>query len=94
MGQSRGGGFFSRLLRLVLVFAIGAGVGYYVRDRQQRNEVSRAVEHAREDAERAALGAIERARRAGGDLRAGAEAAAESTKAAFRELVGVDRDVP
>lgn len=88
MVQSRRGGFMSRLIWWVVLFGAGSGVGYYVRDRQQRNEVQEAVERARDDAEQAALSAIERARRAGGDLRAGAEAAAESTKAAFRELLG------
>lgn len=87
MAQARRG-FFSRVIWWVVLFGLGAGAGYYVRDRQQRNEVREAVERARGDAEQAALGAIERAKRAGGDLRAGAEAAAESTKAAFRELVG------
>jgi len=71
----------------VVVFGIGVGVGFYVRDRQQHERLQDAVESAREQMEEAGLEAIERARRAGADLTAGAEAAAESTKAAFRRLV-------
>lgn len=86
--MARRGGVFSRLVWWAVLFGAGLGIGYSVRDRQQRNEVQEAVKRARDEAEGAALGAIERARRAGGDLRAGADAAAESTKAAFRELIG------
>jgi len=71
----------------VVVFGIGVGVGFYVRDRQQHERLQDAVESAREQMEEAGLEAIDRARRAGADLTAGAEAAAESTKAAFRRLV-------
>lgn len=88
MAPPRRRGLGARLLWTIVLFALGAGTGYYVRDRQQRNEVREAVQRARGEMEDAALEAIERARRAGGDLRSGAEAAAESTKAAFRELVG------
>lgn len=83
--RRRSGG---KLMTLLIVFLLGGAVGYYVRDSQQRERVEDAVGRARRDMERASLEAIERARRAGGDFRAGAQAAAESTKAAFRELVG------
>ena len=71
----------------IVVFGLGVGVGFYVRDRQQHERLQDAVESAREQMEEAGLEAIDRARRAGTDLTAGAEAAAESTKAAFRRLV-------
>ncbi len=71
----------------IVVFGLGVGVGFYVRDRQQHERLQDAVESAREQMEEAGLEAIDRARRAGADLTAGAEAAAESTKAAFRRLV-------
>ncbi len=71
----------------IVVFGLGVGVGFYVRDRQQHERLQDDVESAREQMQEAGLEAIERARRAGGDLTAGAEAAAESTKAAFRRLV-------
>ncbi len=71
----------------IVVFGLGVGVGFYVRDRQQHERLQDAVESAREQMEEVGLEAIDRARRAGADLTAGAEAAAESTKAAFRRLV-------
>ena len=86
MNQQRRG-LVRALTPWVVVFGIGVGVGFYVRDRQQHERLQDAVESAREQMEEAGLEAIERARRAGADLTAGAEAAAESTKAAFRRLV-------
>lgn len=80
----------AQLVRLVLAFAIGAAAGYYVRGQQQEDEIRAAAERARQEVEAAGLDAIERAREAGSGLVAGAEAAAESAKAAFRELVGRD----
>lgn len=80
-------GLLHRFLGLLLIFAAGGASGYYFRDQQQQEKVQEAVDNARHEMEEAGLEAIERARRAGGDLRAGAEAAAESTKAAFRELL-------
>ncbi len=80
-------GLVRALAPWVVVFGIGVGVGFYVRDRQQHERLQDAVESAREQMEEAGLEAIDRARRAGADLTAGAEAAAESTKAAFRRLV-------
>ncbi len=85
--NNRRRGLVRALAPWVLVFGIGVGVGFYVRDRQQHERLQDAVESAREQMEEAGLDAIERARRAGADLTAGAEAAAESTKAAFRRLV-------
>ncbi len=72
----------------IVVFGLGVGVGFYVRDRQQHERLEEAIESAREEIEEAGVEAIERARRAGADFGAGAEAAAESTKAAFRRLLG------
>ena len=86
MSQRRRG-FMQRLVPWVVVFGIGVGVGFYVRDRQQHERLQEAIENAREDIEEAGVEAIERARQAGADLTAGAEAAAESTMAAFRRLV-------
>ena len=86
--NNRRRGLVRALAPWVVVFGIGVGVGFYVRDRQQHERLQDAVESAREQMEEAGLEAIERARRAGADLTAGAEAAAESTKAAFRRLVG------
>lgn len=77
-----------RMILLLLVFAAGAASGYWFRDRQQANRIETAVRGAREEVRDATLSAIDRARRAGGGLAAGAEAAAESTRAALRELVG------
>ena len=86
MNQRRRG-FLVRLMPWVVVFGIGVGVGFYVRDRQQHERLQEAIENAREDMEEAGLEAIDRARQAGAELTAGAEAAAESTKALFRRLV-------
>ncbi len=85
--NNRRRGLVRALAPWVVVFGIGVGVGFYVRDRQQHERLQEAVESAREQMEEAGLEAIERALRAGADLTAGAEAAAESTKAAFRRLV-------
>ncbi len=85
--NTRRRGLVRALAPWVVVFGLGVGVGFYVRDRQQHERLQEAVESAREQMEEAGLDAIERARRAGADLTAGAEAAAESTKAAFRRLV-------
>ena len=86
--NNRRRGLVRALAPWVVVFGIGVGVGFYVRDRQQHERLQDAVESAREQMEEVGLEAIDRARRVGGDLTAGAEAAAESTKAAFRRLVG------
>jgi uncharacterized protein HemX len=86
--EKRRRSLMARLFPWLFVFALGVAAGYYVRDRRQHNEIQEAVQEARQDMERVGLEAIERARRASGDLRAGAEAAADSARAAFRELVG------
>lgn len=77
-----------RMIVLLLAFAAGAVSGYWFRDQQQADRIESAVEDARQEVRDATLSAIDRARRAGGGLAAGAEAAAESTRAALRELVG------
>ncbi len=71
----------------IVVFGLGVGLGFYVRDRQQHERLQDAIEDAREEVEEAGVEALERARQVGADLGAGAEAAAESTKAAFRRLL-------
>lgn len=78
----------ARLLPWLVIFVLGGVAGYYVRDRQAKDRVEEAVVRKQQEMERAALEAIGRARRAGADFGAGAEAAAESTRAAFRELRG------
>lgn len=79
-----------RMFLLLLAFAAGAASGYWFRDRQQTERLETAVADARAEVRDATLNAIDRARRAGGGLAAGAEAAAESTRSALRELVGRD----
>ena len=85
--NNRRRGFVRALAPWVVVFGIGVGVGFYVRDRQQHERLEDAIENAREEMEEAGVEALERARRVGVDLGASAEAAAESTKAAFRRLI-------
>lgn len=77
-----------RLLPWLIVFGGGFAGGFYVRDRQQHERLQDAVEDARKEMEDAGLEAIDRARRAGSDLTAGAQAAADSARAAFRRLLG------
>jgi hypothetical protein len=77
---------------LLIAFAAGAASGYWFRDRQQAERLETAVADARQEVRDATLSAIDRARRAGGGLAAGAEAAAESTRAALRQLVGSERN--
>ena len=77
----------ARLSPWLIVFVAGVGVGYYARDQRQDEKLREAAERARQEMEQVGLDAIERAQSAGEGLRAGAQAAAESTKAAFRELV-------
>jgi uncharacterized protein HemX len=81
-----------RLVLWLILVGLGFGAGYYARDRQAEREVQEAAVRAREEMEHAGLEAIERARRAGGDLRAGAQAAADSVRAAFREILGNTRE--
>ena len=66
MNQQRRG-LVRALTPWVVVFGIGVGVGFYVRDRQQHERLQEAVESAREQMEEAGLKAIDRARRAGAD---------------------------
>lgn len=78
------------LLPKLIIFAVGIGLGWYARDRQHddlRDAYDEAVaelEALRETGE----GVIQRGRRAGENLRAGAQAAADSTRAAVKEIVG------
>lgn len=81
----------SGLLSFLVVFLLGAVAGYVFRDRRADEQVRTAAVEARQQMEATALEAIERAQRAGSDLAAGAEAAAESTKAAFRELTAPEQ---
>lgn len=81
-----------RLLLWLILVGLGFGAGWYVRDRQAEREVQQAAARARQEMEQVGLEAIDRARRAGGDLRAGAQAAADSVRAAFREILGSRRE--
>ncbi len=74
-----------RLILWVVLFGLGFGAGFYVRDRQQHEKVEEAVARRLEQIERAGGEALERGRRAGEALRGGAKAAAESAKAAVEE---------
>ncbi len=77
------------LLVRLLIFAVGVGVGYYIRD-QRGQELQERYERAMselEDMRESAEDVIERGRRAGETLREGAEAAAETLEAA-EDLTG------
>lgn len=82
--------FLMWLLPKLIVFAVGIGLGYYVRDRQQDDLRDAYQEAMAELKELRAAGedVVERGRRAGEGLRAGAKAAADSTREAVREIVG------
>ncbi len=80
-------GLVRTLAPWIVVFGLGVGSGFYVRDRQQHERLQDAIEDAREEVEEAGVEALERARELGADLGAGAEAAAESTKARFRRFL-------
>ena len=80
-----------RGMGLLIAFLLGGAGGYWFRNQQADREVREAAAQARAQVEETALEAIDRARRAGSDLAGGAEAAAESTRAAFKELTGSER---
>lgn len=79
--------FTSRLLTLLIVFLIGGAAGWYVRDQQYEN-IQEELAQVREELKDTQQELKERTRRAGEGIRAGAAAAADSTKAAVREMVG------
>ncbi len=86
--------FMRWLLPRLIILAAGIAIGYYARD-QQGKELKRAYEETvAELAEMREAGQdlIERGRRAGEGLRAGAEAAADSTRAAVEEIVGESKN--
>lgn len=87
MEQQTRRGISRRFLPLIVVFGLGGGAGYYVRGKQDSREVERAIRQARHDAAELGIDALDRARRAGSDLGAGFEAAADSARAALRELL-------
>ena len=70
-----------KLIGWLMIFGAGAAAGFYVRDQQQHEKIRQAVEEAREEL-------MERGRRAGEDIRAGAQVAADSARAAVREMIG------
>lgn len=77
------------LVRLV-IFAVGVGVGYYVRDREM-DRLQAAYEQTKGELDRIKASGevmIERGRRAGEELKGGAKAAADSTKGALQEIQG------
>lgn len=77
-----------KLLLWLILFGAGTATGFYVRDQQQHERIQEAVEQAREDMEQAREELMQRGRRAGEDIKAGAQAAADSTRAAVREMMG------
>ncbi len=82
--------FWRWLLPRLIIFAVGIGVGYYARDRQAvelREAYEQAIDEM-EELKRAGQEAIDRGRRAGEGLKAGAKAAADSTRAAVEEITG------
>jgi hypothetical protein len=86
--------FWGWLLPRLLIFAVGVAVGYYARDRETRR-VSEAYEQAVVELERLkATGQdmIDRGRRAGESLKAGAETVADSTKAAVESIKGESKN--
>ncbi len=89
MAEKRGG-LWRWLLPRLFIFALGVGAGYYVRDRQAvelREAYEQAIDEM-EELKRAGQEAIDRGRRAGEGLKAGAKAAADSTRAAVQEIAG------
>ncbi len=83
-------GLWRWLLPKLLIFVVGAAVGYFARG-NELNELEQAYEQTvtelqelKENSEEI----IERGRRAGESLRSGAEAAVDSTKAAVEEIKG------
>ncbi len=82
------------LLPRLIIFAVGIGVGYYARDRQAvelREAYEQAIDEM-EELKRAGQEAIDRGRRAGEGLKAGAKAAADSTRAAVEEIAGQKKE--
>lgn len=83
----RRGRFTNKLFTWLVIFLIGGAAGWYVRDQQYENiqeELDRVKQELRDTREQLS----ERSRRAGEGIRRGAEAAADSTKAAVREMMG------
>ncbi len=87
MGERRRG-LVARLAPWLVVFVAGGAAGYYVRDTQQDERVREAVERRLAEMEERGQQAVERGRRVTEGVKAGAKAAAESTKAAVKEMGG------
>ena len=81
-------GFFSRLLSVLFVFAVGVGVGYYLGERGKADAVTDAIRRTEAELQSRGRSAAERGGAALQRLEGGAAAAAESTKAAVRSLGG------
>lgn len=81
MSEKRSGGAGRAVLWLV-VLAVGFGAGWYARGRNQEDVIQKAVARAEADLK----DAVGRGKRAGAQLKEGARAAGEGTKAAVREL--------
>lgn len=86
------------LLPKLLIFVVGAAVGYYWRDYAEQGELDRlraryeqAVAELKELKESGAE-VLERGRRAGESLRSGAEAAVDSAQAAVEEIKGESKN--
>ena len=90
MAEKRRRSFWGWLLPKLLIFVLGVGAGWYVRD-QQAEDLQQAYEQTRaelQELKRAGEQALQRGRRAGESLREGAKAAADSTKSALDEIRG------
>jgi hypothetical protein len=78
------------LLPRLVIFAAGVAAGYYVRDREI-DRLQAAYDATRtelEELKQTGENMLEQGRRTGETLRAGAEAAVDSTKSAVEELKG------
>jgi uncharacterized protein HemX len=75
-----------KLFGILLVFAIGVGVGYYLGERGKADAVTQAIRRTEAELQARARGAAERGGAALQSLEGGATAAAESAKAAARAL--------
>lgn len=89
MSEKQGGGA-GRAVLWVIVLAVGFGAGWYVRGRNQEDVIQQAVAQAEADLK----DAVDRGKRAGVQLKEGARAAGEGTKAAVRELTGKGETAP
>lgn len=86
--QVRKRSLLSRFVGLLVVFAAGVGVGYYLGDRGKAAAVAEAIRGTEEQVGVTAREAAARGEAALQSIGGGAAAAAESAKAAVRSLRG------